>query len=413
MSRRITIEIVNKIATCLSETPVVCGNSDYEVEFLFDDEWAAHDVKTAMFIVNGKNTKQVFSGNVCKLPVVQGTLILWVGVFAGAIDDGTLSTTTPALVRCVPCITDGGDIPAPPPEDVYSQIIELLNEYIDKSENGATFIPSVSEEGMISWTNNKELPNPDPVNIKGEDGKDGIDGVDGKDGVNGVDGIDGVGIKDIKTDENGNLIITLTNNEVVDLGKIKITEEDLKRLIGEYTTQFEETVEQLGKDVDSIEKELAKTYELLHEVEITEETTELKISQDMNGQPLDVSAFYLFIEFPVSTAEKTLDSGMSIKKKGTNLSYSLMNFYTSKATSTTAVKYFFASGRMENGMWCDLWKSSQTSNTKDTSATKTFTNFSDMAIKLNYSLIGTVNVKFSGGNKLDIGTKVKLYGVRR
>ena len=34
-------------------------------------------------------------------------------------------------------------------------------------EDGATFIPSVSENGIISWTNDKGLPNPDPVILKG------------------------------------------------------------------------------------------------------------------------------------------------------------------------------------------------------------------------------------------------------
>lgn len=36
-----------------------------------------------------------------------------------------------------------------------------------KGDTGATFTPSVSEEGVLSWTNNGELPNPEPVNIKG------------------------------------------------------------------------------------------------------------------------------------------------------------------------------------------------------------------------------------------------------
>lgn len=35
--------------------------------------------------------------------------------------------------------------------------------------NGVTFIPSVSEAGVLSWTNNGGLTNPDPVNIKGDD----------------------------------------------------------------------------------------------------------------------------------------------------------------------------------------------------------------------------------------------------
>lgn len=40
-------------------------------------------------------------------------------------------------------------------------------------ENGATFTPAVSAEGVISWTNDKGLENPAPVNIKGPQGEDG------------------------------------------------------------------------------------------------------------------------------------------------------------------------------------------------------------------------------------------------
>lgn len=72
--------------------------------------------------------------------------------------------------------------------------------------NGATFYPYVSEDGVISWTNDRELENPPSVNIKGKDGAKGDKGdrgeqgirgekgdkgdkgTDGKDGVNGRDG---------------------------------------------------------------------------------------------------------------------------------------------------------------------------------------------------------------------------------
>lgn len=94
-------------------------------------------------------------------------------------------------------------------------------------ENGATFYPSVSADGVISWTNNKGLENPKPVNIRGGNGKDGysptinisklpngnrvtindkngteyIDILNGADGQNGADG---VGIKSVeKTATNG------------------------------------------------------------------------------------------------------------------------------------------------------------------------------------------------------------------
>ena len=45
-------------------------------------------------------------------------------------------------------------------------------------DGGATFIPSVSADGVISWTNDKGLPNPEPVNIKGVDGYTPVKGKD-------------------------------------------------------------------------------------------------------------------------------------------------------------------------------------------------------------------------------------------
>lgn len=128
MSQRITIEIKDKIATCLTTLPVVCGNSDYVIDFLFDEEWNKHNIKTATFVVNGAIEYRVFNGTVCEMPVFQDTLVALVGVFAGTIDDGTLSTSTPAIVRCRKCVTDGDSVPTPPKDDVYNQIIELLDE---------------------------------------------------------------------------------------------------------------------------------------------------------------------------------------------------------------------------------------------------------------------------------------------
>lgn len=42
--------------------------------------------------------------------------------------------------------------------------------FIHGGQNGATFTPAVSADGVLSWTNDRELPNPAPVNIKGADG---------------------------------------------------------------------------------------------------------------------------------------------------------------------------------------------------------------------------------------------------
>lgn len=67
--------------------------------------------------------------------------------------------------------------------------------YVDKNkggsvsgENGATFIPNVSAEGVISWTNDKGLANPEPINIKGEQGERGLQGIQGPQGEKGEKG---------------------------------------------------------------------------------------------------------------------------------------------------------------------------------------------------------------------------------
>lgn len=58
-------------------------------------------------------------------------------------------------------------------------------------ENGATFIPSVSSAGVLSWSNDKGLTNPSPVNIKGEKGEQGIQGAKGDKGDKGDTGSKG------------------------------------------------------------------------------------------------------------------------------------------------------------------------------------------------------------------------------
>ena len=131
MAQRIAIQIRDKIATCLTELPVVCGNSDYVVDFDFDAEWDSYRVKTARFRWNGKFEDMVFEGKECPMPIISNAKISWVGVFAG-----NLSTSTPALVRCIPSILDGEGVPSAPRDDVYAQILEKINDGTIKGEKG-------------------------------------------------------------------------------------------------------------------------------------------------------------------------------------------------------------------------------------------------------------------------------------
>lgn len=157
MSQKIQIEILNKVATPISTVPIVCGNADYEVEFVFDAEWEEHDVKTATFLVNGKTLLEVFSGNVCRVPVMQNTLMVEVGVFAGTIDDGTLSTSTPALVECRRSVTDGADLDIPPKDDVYSEMVKLCEEAVKTAED----VERRANEGEFDGKDGKDGKTPE------------------------------------------------------------------------------------------------------------------------------------------------------------------------------------------------------------------------------------------------------------
>ena len=75
--------------------------------------------------------------------------------------------------------------------EVLAKITEKLNEVIDLAntlKDGVTFIPSVDENGVISWSNNGGLPNPEPINITGPQGETGPQGPIGATGPQGPTG---------------------------------------------------------------------------------------------------------------------------------------------------------------------------------------------------------------------------------
>lgn len=57
--------------------------------------------------------------------------------------------------------------------------------------DGATFIPKV-QGGVLSWSNNKGLRNPDPFKVKGEQGEKGARGPQGEKGDKGDRGPQGL-----------------------------------------------------------------------------------------------------------------------------------------------------------------------------------------------------------------------------
>ena len=78
------------------------------------------------------------------------------------------------------------------PNDLELNSINLdIEGELIYAKDGVTFIPNVSESGEISWSNNGDLKNPEPRNIKGPQGPQGERGEKGEKGDKGDTGADG------------------------------------------------------------------------------------------------------------------------------------------------------------------------------------------------------------------------------
>lgn len=123
MAKILHVTVSNRVAKYSQRDGfIVCGNSDYEVEFNFDSEWDGLTVKTARFKYNGAAVDVVFSGDTVSVPKIRNTTALTVGVYAG-----DLKTTTPATIPAVKSILCEDGLPPDPEPDVYAQIMEMLN----------------------------------------------------------------------------------------------------------------------------------------------------------------------------------------------------------------------------------------------------------------------------------------------
>lgn len=108
----IRIFVAKNIATCERGTSIVCDNSDYQIEFVFDEEWSNYPNRTARFIWNKQYYDVEFTGNTCMMPPVCSTEYCNIGVYSDGIQ-----TTTGAKIRCRPSVLDL----ASEPTDGYNQ----------------------------------------------------------------------------------------------------------------------------------------------------------------------------------------------------------------------------------------------------------------------------------------------------
>lgn len=123
----INVTVRNRIATAQRWQCIICGNSDYIVDFDLDDEWNDMPNKVAVFVTNTRGNirheRVLFDGSTCGIPVLRGVNMVDIGIEAGDI-----RTTTPAHVKCEACITDRAGMPQEPENNVYGQILAMTND---------------------------------------------------------------------------------------------------------------------------------------------------------------------------------------------------------------------------------------------------------------------------------------------
>ena len=131
----ISISVRNKIAQPFGQPQIICGNSDYNVRFDFDAEWAEISPKTVRFVwVRGGQpvyADVLTEDDTAAVPVLYGTYEVAVGVYAGNI-----CTTSPARIPCAPCITDEAPSHDDPSIDVYDQLLAYLAQMQSSTVEG-------------------------------------------------------------------------------------------------------------------------------------------------------------------------------------------------------------------------------------------------------------------------------------
>lgn len=105
-----------------AEIVMVCNNPSDTIRFDFDEEWAEHKAKTARFAWEGKYIDVAFAGNEVEVPEIYHTNYVNVGVYTDGL------TSAYAKVRCKFSIKCLGGIHPAPSDDVYNEIVAMLND---------------------------------------------------------------------------------------------------------------------------------------------------------------------------------------------------------------------------------------------------------------------------------------------
>lgn len=173
----ITLEVsINKRKISTEQTPdIFSGTQGVDsVHYTTDEEWEGFTLYGVFS--NGKHiyyTSCEAGVTVIPAGVLERSGMIYIGLMG---ENGTKRITSSLLPYRLGKgsdpngIADAGKI-----DSLVSRLEKVLGEMdlTGAVVRGATFIPAVSDEGIISWTNNQDLKNPESKSIKGPKGDKG------------------------------------------------------------------------------------------------------------------------------------------------------------------------------------------------------------------------------------------------
>lgn len=167
------ISVFDKIAYYQKrDGDIVCGNTDYTMEFTFDSEWDSYIDKTARFIWNGEyvdvdivdTEEEDGIKHSCVVPKIKNTDTLEVGVYSG-----DLSTTTKAVISCKRSVLCGSVTPMSD-EEVDAEYASIAQECATRASASAAQAAASARQAQAAASSlviPSTLPNPHALTING------------------------------------------------------------------------------------------------------------------------------------------------------------------------------------------------------------------------------------------------------
>ena len=200
-----------------------------QFRFIFEGDWK-HFHKVVQF-TQGEDTYNIvlgFDGTSCYLPAELHVGAVKMSLFGyDAESDTTVRATTVPVtlnIRASGFVGDD-DLPIPPTPDLYTQLLQQLNQYTSGGAGKSAYELAVQEgfTGSLSeWLQS----------LHGRDGADGRDGQNGRDGIDGSDGVS-PDISEITT------IIQQIIGELPDQGHVHNNKEVLDSITAEMVNDLD------------------------------------------------------------------------------------------------------------------------------------------------------------------------------